>query len=176
MKLLLPTFFIFALSTISFGQKTVADLKPAHAVALEQFLSKNKDYGFLSENVIEAEDLKFMRKYLGKTLKPFYNTADYNGDGVIDFALIISKKGTPKKAEDGDYFIHSLAVVIFNGVKKGGFKQAFIENVEVPLNCFIKLTNEKKKKLYFGVNETDADTMIFTPVGKGYIIEYPDEP
>ncbi len=172
MKKLFSIIFVFVFPFAVFGQKTVADLKLSHAIALEQFLSKNKDYGFLSENVMDAEDMKFIRQYLGKTLKPYYNTADYNKDGVMDFALIVSKKGTPKQAEDGDYFIHSLAVVIFNGIKKGGFRQAFIENVEVPLNCFLRLSDDKKKQLYFGVTETDADTMIFTPVGKGYIIEF----
>ncbi len=71
---------IFGLSVL--GQKTVADLKPAHAVALEEFLSKNKVTGF----------------YL------------------------------------------------------------------------------KRKRLYFGVFESDADTFTMTPVGKGYIIEYDNAP
>ena len=90
---------IFGLSVLE--QKTVADLKPAHAVALEEFLSKNKDYRFLSEKVLDADYLKEMRKYF-KNLKPYYNVADFNHDGVLDFALILAKKGEIK--DQGERF------------------------------------------------------------------------
>jgi hypothetical protein len=172
MKFLIGIFFVLISGFCVFGQKSVADLKPNHAAALEEFLSKNKNYGFMNEKVIESEDLKFMRQYLDKTLAPFYNTGDYNKDGVADFALVLSRKVPLKKAKDGDYFIHSLSVMIFNGIKKGGFSKPFIEDVEVPLKCFIRLSDEKKKVLYFGVIETDADTRKFTPVGKSYVVKY----
>lgn len=48
------------------------------------------------------------------------------------------------------------------------FDNAFIEDVEAPIVCFIKFTGEE---LYFAVFKSDADIMIFTPVGKGYIVE-----
>jgi len=147
---------IFGLSVL--GQKTVADLKPAHAVALEEFLSKNKDYGFLSEKVLDADYLKEMRKYF-KNLKPYYNVADFNHDGVLDFALILAKKGEIKDQGEGfaetHKYNHQLAVIFFNGIKKGGFRKAFIEDVEVPTACFINLSDEKRKRLYFGVFESD---------------------
>jgi hypothetical protein len=162
-----------------FAQKTVADLKPVHAIALEEFLSKNKDYQFLSEKSIDADYLKYMRQGLGKLLTPYYKVADFNRDGIIDFALILSKKGNPKKDEtvtsEEHSYVYPLAVVIFNGNKKRRFKKAFIEDLEEPLVCFLNLTNEKKKRLYFGVYETHAG-FIMTPVGKGYIVEYDDEP
>ena len=160
----------------AFGQKTVADLQKSHAVALEEFLSANKTYGFMSENFINKDFgddyLPDMRKWFKKPLKPYYIVGDFNKDKITDFALILSRKVPPKKSEDGEYFIYSLTVVIFNGNKKGGFAKAFSEDVEVPLNCFLNVEN---RQLYFGVFETDADTMIFTPVGKGYIIEYQEE-
>ncbi len=181
MKLLLLTFFIFALPALSFGQKTVADLKPAHAVALEQFLSKNKNYQFLSEKAFDDEYLKDLRKDFSTSTKPYYCVSDFNFDGVLDFALILSRKGEAKAAEgtEGTPYDHNypLAVVIFNGNKKGGFTKAFIEDVEAPLVCLIKTDGVgKKKQFFFAVYASDADTRIFTPVGKGYIIEYPDEP
>ena len=66
--------------------------------------------------------------------------------------------------------MHKLAIIIFNGDKKGGFTKSFIKNVEAPPACFI---NFEDKQLYFGVFEADADTTIFEPVGKGYITKYP---
>ncbi len=168
--------FIFILGLNVFGQKSVADLQKNHAIALEKFLSANKNYGFMSENFIDkdfGEDyLIDMRKWFKKPLKPYYIVGDFNKDKIVDFALILSRNIAPKKAEDSDYYIHSLTIAIFNGGKKGAFTKAFSEDVEVPLNCFL---NVEDKQLYFGVFETDADTMIFTPVGKGYIIEYPKE-
>ncbi len=67
-------------------------------------------------------------------------------------------------------FERKLAVIIFNGDKKGGFAKAFIENIEAPSACFI---NFEDKQLYFGVFESDANTIIFKPVGKGYAAERP---
>jgi hypothetical protein len=173
---LLSIIFILAFGLSAFGQKTVADLQPSHAIALEKFLSANKSFGFMSENFIDKnfgeKYLADMRKYFKKPLKPYYIVGDFNKDKITDFALILTREIPPKKAEDGDYFIYSLTVAIFNGSKKGTFTKAFSKNVEVPLNCFL---NVESKQLYFGVFETDADTMIFTPVGKGYIIEFPEE-
>jgi hypothetical protein len=176
MKKLLPLLIlIFAFS--AFGQKSVAELKPKHAIALEHFLSKNKDFGFVSEKALDAEYLKEMRKYF-KDLKPYYNAADYNRDGVIDFAMILSKKGEIEDQGEGfgetHRYNHPMAIVIFNGIKNGGFRKAFIEEVKVPLACFLNLSDKKKPRLYFGVFESDADTFTMTPVGKGYIIEYDD--
>ncbi len=64
--------------------------------------------------------------------------------------------------------------MIFNGNKNETFTKAFVEDIEAPLVCFLNVEGTKKKTIYFGVFESDADTRIFTPVGKGYIIEYPD--
>ncbi len=181
MKLLLIAFFVFALSALCFGQKTVAELKPAHAVALEQFLSENKNYQFLSEKSFEGEYLKDLRKDFGASIKPYYCISDFNFDGISDFALVLSRKGkaTPAEGTEGTPYDHNypLAVIIFNGNKKGRFTKAFIEDVEAPLVCLIKTDGAgKKKQFFFAVYASDADTRIFTPVGKGYIVEYPDEP
>lgn len=179
MKIILSWFFMFALTVFCFGQKTVAELKPKHAVALEQFLSKNKDYQFLSSKVIDAEYMKFIRESLGKTFEPYYLAADFNGDKIEDFAIILSRKGERKESgatSEEHKYDYPLAVVIFNGNKNGTFTKVFIENIEAPLVCFLNVEGTKKKTIYFGVFESDADTRIFTPVGKGYIMEYPDVP
>jgi len=179
MKIFLSVFFISCLPFMCIAQERVADLELAHAIALEKILSENKDYQFLSEKSIQADYLKFMRQGLGESLTPYCKIADFNRDGVLDFALILSKKGKPKKDEavtsEEHSYIYPLTIVIFNGSKNDGFKKAFIEDVEEPLVCFLNLTNEKKKRLYFGVYETDAG-FIMTSVGKGYVVEYDDEP
>jgi len=179
MKLILSSLCIFILSVLCFGQKAVADLKPSHATALEQFLSKNKEYQFLSSKVIDAEYMKFIRESFGKIFEPYYQVADFNRDKIADFAIILSRKGERKESgatSEEHKYDYPLAVVIFNGNKNGTFRKAFVEDIEAPLVCFLNIEGTKKKTIYFGVFESDADTRIFTPVGKGYIIEYPDEP
>ena len=180
MKIALTIFAISICSLVGFSQKRVADLNAKHASALEVFLSENKEYGFLSENVLDAEYLKEMRDYF-KGLKPYYNVGDFNRDGSVDFALILSREGSRKDNGEGFAETHRydypLSIIIFNGDRKGRFKKAFIENIEAPLACFLHSEMVKKKReLYFGVLESDADTRIFAPAGKGYIVEYPDEP
>lgn len=171
---------ILICTSMGFGQKRVADLNIKHAAALEVFLSGNKDYGFMSENALDTDYLKDMRKYF-KGLKPYYNVGDFNRDGIVDFALILSRNGFRKDNGEGFSETHRydypLSIIIFNGDGKGGFRKAFIENIEAPLACFLNTDVVKKKKeLYFGVFESDADTRIFAPAGKGYIVEYPDRP
>jgi len=55
MKKLLSIIFLLTLSVSIFGQKTVAELQPKHAIALENFLSKNKNYQFLSERAFDED-------------------------------------------------------------------------------------------------------------------------
>lgn len=170
---------LFAIS-IGLGQKRVADLNPRHAAALEIFLATNMEYGFLSESSLDAMYLTEMRKYY-KGSKPYYIVGDFNHDHFDDFALILSRKGTRKDNGEGITETHRydypLAVIIFNGDKKGTFRKAFIEDIEAPLACFLNADVVKKKKeLCFGVFESDADTRIFAPAGRGYIVEYPSEP
>lgn len=180
MKLILYLLCVFISPVLCFAQKSVSDLQPKHAIVLEEFLSKNKNYGFLSEKAFDVETLKYLRKDFGAKITPYYKVGDFNNDKIVDFALVLSRKGTITENEGSDEpykYNQPLAIVIFNGTNKGDFKKAFIEDIAVPLICFFNLdSRDKKRPLYFGVYASDADTMIFTPVGKGYIIEYPDEP
>lgn len=179
MKLILSSLCVFILSALCFGQKTVADLKPSQAAALDQFLSKNKEYQFLSSKVIDAEYMKFIRESFGKTFEPYYQVADFNRDKIADFAIILSRKGERKEngATSKEHkYDYPLAVVIFNGNKTGTFRKAFLKDIEAPLVCFLNVEGTRKKTIYFGVFETDAGTKIFTPAGRGYIVEYPNAP
>jgi len=170
-----------SLSTaFAIGQRRVADLDPGHAAALKAFLSSNKEYGFLSESVLGPKYLKEMRRSF-RAIRPYYNAGDYNNDGVIDFAMILSRKGERRDKGEGmaetHRYDHPLAVIIFNGDRRGRFRKAFIEDIGAPWVCFLNTeTVKRKKKLYFGVFEADSDTRIFSPSGKGYIVKYPDEP
>lgn len=163
MKKLLSLFILlFASST--FGQKTVSELRPDHAAALQSYLSKNRNYQFISETALHAQDLKFMRGFLGAKAKPYYYVGDFNQDGLKDFALILGvrQRLTTTKSK------LPLHVVIFNGLKNKKFEVAHRENVQAPPTCFL---NFQDGKLYFAVSESDTDTMIFAPAGKGYIVE-----
>jgi hypothetical protein len=180
MKITIVLLAVFLSTALASGQRRIAELDPRHAAALKAFLSSNKNYGFLSEDVLGPKYLKEMRKSF-RAIRPYYNTGDYNADGVIDFAIILSRKGERKDKGEGmaatHRYDHPISVVIFNGDRRGRFKKVFIEDIEAPLVCFLNTdTFKRKKKLYFGVFETDSDTRIFSPSGKGYIVKYPDEP
>jgi hypothetical protein len=179
MKLILASFCVFILSVLCFGQRAVTDLKSLHATALEQFLSENKQYQFLSSKVIDAEYMNFIRETFGKTFEPYYQTADFNRDKIADFAVILSRKGKRKasSATSAEHkYDYPLAVVIFNGNKNGTFRKAFVENIEAPHDCFLNVDGTGKKTVYFGVFESDADTRIFMSAGKGYVVKYPEAP
>ena len=170
-------------SFVAFGvraQVRVTDLQASHAAALKQFLRTNGEYSFLSERALDQTYLKEMRQYF-KNLKPYYNTGDFNRDGFGDFALILNRKGKRKDNGQGMAETHRydqpLAIVIFNGNRRGKFIKALIETVDAPYACFIN-TNvvNKKRKLYFGIFQSDADIRIFTPVRNSYKVEYPETP
>ncbi len=174
MKIILLMFLMGALSICSFGQKKLDNLKPHHKTALNGFLSKNRDYKFLSEDKIAADYLKIMRGDFGKSFAPYYRVGDFNNDKAIDFAMILAKKGTPidqgKEMSKEHRYRQKLAIIIFNGQKAGGFGKAFIKDIGAPYVCFLNLTQEKNKKLYFGIYETD-ETYLLVPKGRGYVLK-----
>ena len=179
MKILFLFISVFIFSATCAGQKTAADLKSSHALVLEEFFSENKQYQFLSSKVIDAEYLEYMRESFGENFEPFYRTADFNSDKIIDFAVILSRTGQRKETGATSLehkFAYPLAVVIFNGDKTGNFTKSFTEDIEAPLVCFLKVEGKKRKNLYFGVFESDADIRIFKAAGKGYISEFLEEP
>ena len=178
-KVTLVTLVLLALPAFVRAQKSVADLKPAHAAELQKYLSKDKSVGFLQEHVIDDETLKDMRKEIRKRMMPYYLTGDFNRDGRPDFAIILSRSGKPKFDSEEEAAARkddvNLRLVVFNGTKKG-FTVAHTEDLEAPLTCFINLSDEKKPRLYFGVFRSDADTFILAPAGRGYIMEFDKSP
>lgn len=174
-KIAISGLCLFVLPFVVLAQKSVSELVPAHASALKEFLTSHPDLDFMSEKIIDQDYLRFMREHLGARLTPFYQKGDFNGDGRQDFALILAREGPledkgPDIAESHRYR-HPITIVIFNGIKGGEYKAVFVKNMTVPLVSFLNTAGVKKKRLYFGVTETD-ETFSMTPTGKGYIVEY----
>jgi hypothetical protein len=174
MKMILSCLFVFIFSVFCHGQRTIADLKPQHANVLKEFLTKNKQYKFLSSSVINPKYMKFIRESFGETFKPYYQVADFNNDKIPDFAVILSRNGKRKDSgatSEEHRYDYPLAIVIFNGNKNGSYTKAFVQDLEAPHVCFLKIEETKKKTLYFGIFETD-DVRFFTPVRNGYVVKY----
>jgi hypothetical protein len=124
---------------------------------------------------MNKEILTDMRKNFDARLNPYYRVGDFNRDGIRDFAMILANEGAPKDlgstlAETHRYH-HEIAVVIFNGQQKGGFRVAFVKKTTAPLVSFLHETPGKRKRLYFAVYETD-EHFFMSPAGNGYLVEY----
>ena len=170
-------FAFLLLLLLPFGgeaQKSVSQLLPAHAAALQQFLSKHPSLEFLSESDYDREALKDMRKRFGAHSMPYYQVGDFNHDGRQDFALVLAKRTPPKKdpaLADTHRFQYEFTVVVFNGLSGGGgYGAVFVKNTTAPLVCFLAVSQEEKSKLYFAIYETDAGFVIM-PKGQGYIAQ-----
>ena len=177
LKINLTVLCIGLFSITAQAQKSVADLKPAHAAALETFMRQRPHLEFLSEQRMNQETLKDMRKNFGASLTPFYRAGDFNHDGLQDFAVVLATKGArpadqgPGLAETHRYQ-HEVSVVIFNGQRKGGYRVAFEKKTSAPLVSFLSETSQRPKRLYFAVYETDEHFMM-VPAGAGYRVESP---
>lgn len=176
MKNFLTVSFILFSSLVSvYGQASVRDLSPAHAEAVETYLSTNKQNTFRGQGTVDADYLKYMRESLGKTFTPNYVVADLNGDRIKDFALLLNRSGKPTNlpananASREHFPDHPLTLLVFNGMKGGKFRVAFTQNLDGPKAAFINLTTGRRKRLYYGVFETDSDTFTLVPVGRGYV-------
>ena len=172
--------FLIGLAASVFAQKSIDELTPNHAAALQKYLSAHKTLGFLQEHVIDREILAGMRKYIRRGMKPYYLVGDFNRDGFKDFALILSREGKPKvsseEGADARKEDVNLQLVIFNAKPKGGFAVAYEQEMEAPLSCFLDMSQGRKPKLYFAVFESDADTFVLAPAGGGYIVEFDEAP
>lgn len=172
MKLYLSIILTVVLSCSVFGQKTVSELNPKHAIVLRDFLEANQPYSFLSEVLYDAEFLKEMRDKYGKRFMPYYKVGDFNHDGSLDFALFLKKEGKPTQEGNTEPFSYSypMALVVFNGSKKGTFRKAFLKDEMNPYVMYLDWTIEKKRRLFYGMDGGLGGTML-TPIGKGYIAE-----
>jgi hypothetical protein len=166
---------IAVLGTGAFSQKSVDNLQPTHAEALNVYLSSNKNLKFRQEDNLGDEYLKDVRKSRGKTFMPNYAVADFNRDKMIDFAVLLYRDGKPEftgpDGKEEPITEHNpdfpLRLVVFNG-GKAGFKVAHTEDLMGPHAAFIAFN----KRLYYGVFESDADTFILAPAGRSYIMEF----
>lgn len=157
------------------GQKSVLDLKPSHAVALERYLSSNKGLTFRQEYNLDDDYMKDVRKWMGRNFKPNYAVGDFNRDRIQDFAVLLYRPGKPEyigaEGEGDPVTEHNpdypLRLVVFNG-QKNGFRIAFSEDLMGPHAAFIRF----EKQLYYAVFESDADTFLLAPAGKSYIVEF----
>jgi hypothetical protein len=174
--LVLSCVLIFGLPSV-FGQASILDLSPLHAAAVEAYLAKNKRNSFRAETVVDADYLRSMRESLGRTFRPNYVVADLNGDRVIDFAVLLNRAGKPTNQPTSEHASkehfpdHPLTLVVFNGVKGGEFRIAFTQDLDGPPAAFIHLTTGRKKRLYYGIFETDSDIFTLVPAGRGYVIK-----
>ena len=172
-KIIISILYLFSLSLVVAAQKSISDLVPAHVSALQKFLTSHTNLDFMSERSIDPEYLKSMREYLGVRFTPFYQKGDFNGDGRQDFAVILAREGSPEdqgpNMAETHRYRYPVTIVIFNGTTRGAYRPVFIKNITAPLVCLLKTTGGRKKKLYFGVNETD-EGFTMRPARKGYII------
>jgi hypothetical protein len=129
MKMILSCLFVFIFSVFCHGQRTIADLKPQHANVLKEFLTKNKQYKFLSSSVINPKYMKFIRESFGETFKPYYQVADFNNDKIPDFAVILSRNGKRKDSgatSEEHRYDYPLAIVIFKKQRRRRFILEFL--------------------------------------------------
>ena len=79
----------------SYAQNSVSDLLTKHAAALEPYLSENKNHYFRQEDNLDDDYLSLIRKDwgFGAKFKPNYAVADFNGDRITDFAILLSREG-----------------------------------------------------------------------------------
>jgi hypothetical protein len=157
------TLLILMISIPAKAQESVAEYTSAERSALQEFIEKNRSYRFIPETWFDEETLRAARIEwgFGKNFKPYYQTGDFNRDGLRDFAVVLL---TGKSVNDPKNRLH---VVVFNGVKGGGYRVAHIEHEEFSTEMFIKAD---KNRLHVGVMETDS-TGCFVRAGRGYIVE-----
>jgi hypothetical protein len=155
------TVLILLLPTVAVAQKSVTEYTGAQRAALQGFIEKNPSYQFIPETWFDEETLKYARDEggFGKNFKPYYQTGDFNRDGMRDFAVILL---TGKNVDDPSSGMH---VAVFNQVRGNKYEKAHIEHEDFSTALFI---NTSKNKLHVGVMETDS-LGCFVPAGRGYM-------
>ena len=161
------------------AQNAVSELPRAQAIALQEFLKQHTELSFLPLTDFSPDELQFMHKELDATLTPYYLSYDFDQDGMKDFAVVLRKSGPPLRDQGTGFpethrYLYEVTIVIFDGMKDGTFKPVFMENETAPLVCFLHLTNEEKRRLYFGVSETDQGFAI-EPTSQGKYVVAKDE-
>jgi hypothetical protein len=157
------------------AQKKISDLPPAQAAAVEKYLTQHANLEFLPESRMDQGILRDMRKTFGPRLTPYYRAGDFNHDGLQDFAVILVEQGPPSQDQGAGLakthrYRHDIAIVIFNGQKNSEYRVAFQEKTTAPLVCLLTESSGKRKRLSFGIYETDEQFSIY-PSGNGYRVQ-----
>lgn len=154
----------------SFGQKTINDLEEVHKDALEKFLAKNPRLSFRSQNILSPD---YQKVAADDGFFPNYAVGDFNRDKRPDFAVLLKREGKSvfmsSDREISDFNPdYPLTVVIFNGQTLGGFVPVFQRKVSGPPAAFIRFDTS----LFFGIFDTDSDTIEFIPYGQKYTVKF----
>ncbi|MBU3676605.1 MAG: hypothetical protein FGM54_05410 [Chitinophagaceae bacterium] len=151
--------FIILNSKFSYAQKSTTELPSTHRILLANFLAQNSNYSFIPETWMEQGLLKVARTEWGYGLnfKPYYKHADFNKDGIKDFAILLLNNNIHNKC----------VVVIFNGQKNSGYKLSHVEDEDYDTSTILAYND---KKLHIKILETESDGC-FIPAGNRYIVE-----
>jgi hypothetical protein len=152
------TFYIF-LSLTSLCQRSTTEFTNMQRVTLQKFISTHNQYHFIPETWFDEATLKAIRYEwgFGKKYKPYFQSNDFNKDGIKDFAVILLNSNKQNFA----------VVVVFNGLKNGTYKFAHLEKEEFQSELGLSFQGKQLNVLVF---ET-CNMGCFIPAGKGYIVE-----
>ena len=147
----------------SYCQKSTTEFTNTQRTALQNFVSSHSQYYFIPETEFDKSTLKAIRNEwgFGKNYKPYFNSNDFNKDGIRDFAVVLANSSDTA----GDNT--NAAVVVFNGLKNGSYKFAHIEKIELQSELGLSFQDRKLNVLVF---ETDNINCFITS-GKGYKVE-----
>ena len=126
---------------------------------LQNFISTHSQYQFIPETWFDESTLKAIRYEwgFGKNYKPYFQSNDFNKDGIKDFAVILLNSDDNSKA----------AVVVFNGLRNGSFRFVHLEKEPFESELGLSFQNKSLNVLVF-----ESDNMgCFISSGKGYIVE-----
>lgn len=156
---------LFSVPVAVAAQRSVREYTPGQRAALQEFIEKHPQYQyqFIPDTWFDATTLSAARNEwgFGKAFKPYYQTGDFNRDGMQDFAVILL---TGENIEGPARGMH---VVIFNGERGNKYRVAHVEREEFSPALFIKKAGNE---LFVGIMETDS-AGCFVPDGRGYIVE-----
>lgn len=108
----------------------------------------------------DKSNLALMRRELGKNVHPYYSVADFNGDGLDDFAVLLIVKGKDEAA-----------LAVFNAPFRKAAPAYFERGFEQMGNLYIAFNYTAKNRLYLGVFESDYYCMTLIPKGNQYTYE-----
>ena len=135
-----------------------AHLQPRHRAVLKSWLARRTWLRPATENECESKDnLELLRRELKQRVHPFYSVADFNHDGLKDFAVLLVFKGKEE-----------MALAIFNAPFKNSAPAYFERGFEKRGDIYIAYHYPVRRHLYLGVFESDYYCMTLIPKGRKY--------